>query len=181
MLANITCPRLSAMTSKIPHSVRLADIRDKIAKIQADIDGLAAQPLPPADALKRLDTWIHDQSARFDPASAARSFTTAGAPLGKVLETHGGGTGGTSVAVDLAPIICAMFGPEIRRRMATAIDDQATAPGPSLAERPEYLERWNAELEHLEREEEAIIRSAETAGERLARRADAPVAVVLAP
>jgi hypothetical protein len=169
------------MPSKLTPAAQLADIRARITQIQADSEALPAQPLPAADALARLDAWIRDQAARFDPARAARAFTTAGAPLGKVLEAHGGRTGENSVSVDLGAVLCAMFGPEIKRRMASVIENETTAGGPSLAERAALIERWTAELEALEFQEEGIIRAAEDAGERLARRPDARPEIVLAP
>lgn len=169
------------MPSKLTPAAQLADIRARLTQIQADIDGLAAQTLPAADAIARLDAWIRDQSARFDPAHAARTFTTANSHLLHVCDARGGRQGENAVQVDLAPVLCGLFGPEIKRRLASVIENEAGTPGPSLAERPEILDRWNAELERLEREEEAIIRAAETAGERLARRPDARPEIVLAP
>lgn len=168
------------MPSKLTPAAQLADIRARIAQIQADIDGLAGQPLPAPDALARLDGWIAHNAARFDAFTTARSFTTASSHLLHVLEVKGGRTGENTVTVDLAPLVCAIFGTEVRRRLASAIEDQTTAPGPSMAERPALIERWNAALGGAERDEEAIIRAAEADGIRLARRPDAQPGIVLA-
>lgn len=167
------------MTSKISAASRLASLRDQIAAIRAEIEALPAQPLPVADALERLDHWITEQAARFDPGSAARAFTTTGAP-GRVLAVQGLRTGENSVATDLAPLFCALFTTEIRERLGAAIQAQTGTPGPRLADRPRALASREEELERLEVAEERLIRAAEVEGEPLARRPDATPSIVLA-
>lgn len=168
------------MTSKLPAAARLADIRAQIIKVRDDIEGMAAQPLPIADAMGRLDAWIAHNTARFDAGRAARTFTTDRALLGEVFAVQGLKTSENAVSTDLAPLLCTIFGAEIRQRLAAAIQAQTTTAGPSMAERPRVMAALEATLQRLETQEEQLIRESETAGERLARRADARPAVVLA-
>ena len=169
------------MTSKIAAATRLASIRDQIAAIRAEIEALPAQPLPTEDALERLDRWIAEQAARFDPGSAARAFATERGPLGRVLAVQGLRTGENSVAVDMGPVLCSLFGPALREQLAAAIQAQTGTPGPRLADRPRALSSREEELGRLEVAEERLVRAAEAEGEFLARRADASPAVVLSP
>ncbi len=169
------------MTSKIPNASRLASLRAEITAMRAEIEALPAQPLPVADAIARLDAWIAEQAARFDPGSAARAFATERGPLGRVLAVQGLRTGENSVAVDMGPVLCSLFGTEIRERLGAAIQAQTGTPGPRLADRPRALASREEELERLEIAEERLIRTAEAEGEPLARRADATPSIVLAP
>ena len=169
------------MTSKISAASRLASLRDQITAIRAEIEALRAQPLPTEDALERLDRWIAEQAARFDPGSAARAFSTERGPLGRVLAVQGLKTSENAVATDLAPLLCSLFGAEIRERLGAAIQAQTGSPGPRLADRPRALSSRTEELERLEIAEERLIRTAEAEGEPLARRADATPSIVLAP
>lgn len=169
------------MTSKLPNAARLEAVRARVSQTQAEIEALPAQPLPVADAIARLDAWIAAKSELFDHGTAARAFATDRALLGGVLAAQGVKTAESAVTTDLAPVLCALFGTEIRERLSAAIQAQTRAAGPSLAERPATLAALRAELERLEREEERIIRDSESAGEPLARRPDASPAVVLAP
>ncbi len=169
------------MTSKIAAATRLASLRDQIAAIRAEIERLPQQPLPIPDAMDRLDHWIAENSARFDPSQAARAFSTERGPLGRVLAVQGLKTSENAVATDLAPLICSLFGTEIREKLGAAIQAQTGTPGPRLADRPAHEAALRGELDNLERQEEQIIRDSESAGEPLARRPDASPAVVLAP
>ena len=169
------------MTSKIPNASRLASLRDQITAIRAEIERLPQQALPIPDAMDRLDHWIAENSARFDPSQAARAFITERGPLGRVLAVQGLKTSENAVATDLAPLLCSLFGAEIRERLGAAIQAQTGTPGPRLADRPRALSSRTEELERLEIAEERLIRTAEAEGEPLARRADATPSIVLAP
>ena len=159
----------------------LVTLRAKIAELQAKLEALPSLPLPAEDALARLDAWIASEADRFNLAGAARTFATPGALLGRVLEIQGLGAAQGAVQTNAAPMLCALFGTEIRARLAAAIQAQTTNPGPSLAKRPAHEAALRGELETLELQEEQIIRDSEADGERLARRPDATPSIVLAP
>ena len=163
------------MTSKL--APRLAELRDKITQTQAELAALPDQPLPAVDALARLDAWIASEAARFDAAQAARAFTTQGAHI-DVLQAQGLRNTDASVQTDLAPLLCALFAPEIKARLSDVIQALPAPPGPALAERPAILRRLTDELDRLERGEERLIRES---GEALPRRGDARPEIVLLP
>lgn len=167
------------MTSK-PFAPRLAELRDKIISTQAELEALPDQPLPAADALARLDAWIASEAARFDPTQAARSFTDQGTRI-NILEAQGLRNSDASVLTDMAPMLCSLFGPEIRARLGEAIKALPLTPGPALKDRPARLQHLRDELDRLERGEERLIREAEAAGEPLERRGDARPELVLLP
>ena len=167
------------MTSK-PFAPRLAELRDKIISTQAELATLPDQPLPAADALARLDAWIASEAARFDPTQAARSFTDQVTRI-NILEAQGLRNSDASVLTDMAPMLCSLFGPEIRARLGEAIKALPLTPGPALKDRPARLQHLRDELDRLERGEERLIREAEAAGEPLERRGDARPELVLLP
>ena len=166
------------MTSK-PFAPRLAQLRDGIISIQAELEALPDQPLPAADALARLDAWIASQSASFGASQAARAFTDQGSRI-DILEAQGLRNSDASVLTDLAPMLCALFGPELKARLGEAIKALPRAQGPALKDRPARLQHLRDELDKLERGEERLIREAEAAGEPLERRGDARPEIVLA-
>lgn len=164
------------MTSKA-FAPRLAELRDKIISTKAELEALPDQPLPAVDAIARLESWITTQAARFDAAQAARAFTTQGAHI-DVLQAQGLRNTDASVQTDLAPLLCALFGGEIKARLGEAIQALPITPGPALAERPAILRRLTDEVDRLERGEERLIRES---GEALPRRGDARPEIVLLP
>lgn len=167
------------MTSKA-FAPRLAELRAKITQTKAELEALPDQPLPAADAIARLESWITTQAARFDAAQAARSFTTQGAHI-DVLQAQGLRNTDASVQTDLAPLLCSLFGPELKARLGEAIKALPGTPGPALKDRPARLQHLRDELDRLERGEERAIREAEAAGEPLERRGDARPEIVLLP
>ena len=85
-----------------------------------------------------------------------------------------------SVLTDMAPMLCSLFGPELKARLGQAIESLPITPGPALKDRPARLQHLRDELDRLERGEERLIREAEAAGEPLERRGDARPEIVLA-
>ena len=77
-----------------------------------------------------------------------------------------------SQKVDLGPLLCDLFGEEIKRNMTAKIKSLDYEAGPPLTERPKLLEQNADQLHHLEAAEEELICAAEEHGWFIDRRLD---------
>lgn len=113
----------------------------RLDKLRAEIEALIEQratiegaPLPRAEALRRIDTWIADQASEFRLNATAAEFSRHGGQVHadalKLSRVATPFTEGTSlVRLDLAPLICSLLPEQTKARLAGEITIDDGDPG----------------------------------------------------
>jgi len=157
------------------------EYRKKIQDARSEREALATAPLPTEEVTARVDAWIHQKAEQ-----AQRRFKI----IGNALARPGGrveagvdpfrvfALGGAN-AIDLGPIMCAMFPDQVRAMVMAGVDlDPDALP---INERPAHLAAIDQQILELEMAEEDAIREAEAAGVYIERRPDASPDAILRP
>lgn len=150
-------------------------IRRRIELLAREREHMDAMPLPPAEAEDAFAAFL---DANLDRAGLVDLVGNFGSDRGAHAWPSVNAANGHALVFGLLVLIgrdqlVAEYGKIIR----DAYDGRQSA---SVEEKREMLSRLDEEVDRLSRQEEAIIRSAETRGITIPRRPDAPPAVVLA-
>jgi len=161
---------------------RVEELRAKIGRAMAQRADLETSPVPVAEQVSRLCNWIDRQANGCDLVYGLGHFRAPVPERGYsptlFLSAVRGGQRSVAEA-DLGPLLCALFGDELKQRLASVIEASGVKTGLPLAERPAMLAKVASELDQLELEEERLIVEAETAGMFILRRDDARPEIIL--
>jgi hypothetical protein len=159
----------------------MAAIRGRIEELKSRLAWVETSPLAVAEAQENADRIVDRMAARFGLGDRAGYFfhdcdERVFAQEFNVLP-HG------VVSVDLGPMLAALFGDELKKRLHREIEARAEEIecGPPTAERKAARQTLERELFDAETAEEALIVAAEEAGmDGFFRRHDVNPACVLA-
>lgn len=163
--------------------------REEIADRLAEIAKIEGAPLSEAEALAALDVWLDEtatdaiDSLRPGSRFVSRSAASSGVELPIFNQPVEGGIVRDSVRATeiLLGTIVAANRAGIRKVFADQIADSlAVRPGMAAADREKALTKAKADLLAVECREELIVRMLEESGTDVARREDAPAALLLA-
>lgn len=160
---------------------KLDALREQLLELKAERSQLEAAPVPRAEALEKLHTWLETERTRFHRGFNVRPFLDAKSDSTRFHLVLPKLTDGVTEA-DLICSAVATLGADALETVLTERLDAELAkqpPGLPQAERVKRLAAIDAELVQLERGEEQLIRESETAGLEIDRRSDADVRVVL--
>jgi len=153
---------------------QLNSIRNNLNEIENEIHWLDNSPLPIADAIENISRYVKENSK---PAGINHFFYSTERTGKKTLESefkfkhgevitheYGGVIGGGTV--DIAEIICSLFGIEVEKSLQkiAMIAAKDIESGPPLSERPQLKRQLAEEKMKLEIKEELLISSAEELG-----------------
>lgn len=145
-------------------------LRARIAALQAEHEALA---LTGPNAAERADLVASYCQRAGASAHAGLAFAIATGDLGPALMLRANQAG----VADAGPLFAAILGADA---LAAALCKYITPDdGPDAATRAARMVAIDAELDRLEREEEAAVVRSELAGTPIARRADARPEIVL--
>ncbi|NCA71470.1 MAG: hypothetical protein EOM91_15530 [Sphingobacteriia bacterium] len=169
----------------------LSEVRERIAALHAERDELLKGSVPKAEFKQRADAWIDRSAAAFgeDLRYKLTSFRGASShTFSSVNDTSAFAVRGRAhpqfegfTDTDLGPLVCWLFGDDLKRRFGELIGASDYPEGLPTAERPAALARIAAELDTLELREEALICRADASGMVIPRRNDVRPEIVLMP
>ena len=156
---------------KTSYSKRVDDLRQKIQQVTSELEGLREGVAPFKVAVERMDAAIGAAAAKvsiypshFSGASRAEGPGYSAWPT----ETSG---------EEAFRILCRFNPDAVRAAMLTSLEEHYAA-GLTMAD-PKRESALGVELRKLHVQEEELITEALAAGERIARRSDADVSVIL--
>lgn len=166
-------------TPPINFGAEVAKIRAGIAELKQAIRRLDDAPMPLELAKQRVNEALADMAARYDlQGRIGRAFSPTGYP--PVLEMFQP-QGHPADAVDMGPVLAALFPDLLRERLHTLLEQQAATM--VLGPTPEARRKQRADLEkrlfEAELEEERLIEQAEAEGIEIYRRADVNPAAII--
>lgn len=148
-------------------------VRERIVSLTEERTRIEALPRPPEETLERLEGWLDECVDRADLSYFAGKFRWGTASSQPVLNAEGG----AMLALALISYCCRDV---VMARMGEIVADMFEGKQSATAEeQARMLGETDAEILRLCKQEEAAIRAAEAAGVFIARREDAPPAVVL--
>lgn len=155
---------------------RLQEVREQIDEALSRRDQVASAPLTPAEVKDRLTDWVDRQAERAEYRQAVNIASKSDRRMGDTLlqpEVIG------NARADVVPLLAFACGDMLKDRLASAVDGLVdTERAVSADDRQAKLAEIDGELNELGREEESIITALEAAGETIARRSEADMAIV---
>lgn len=148
-------------------------VRQRIDELKTEAQTLTAAPRARAEVRADILAWCEMQASEARTAHVVQNLAFGSSLEGALtVRPNFGG------ALDLAPLLAALIGPE---RLAEALGAHldGVADGPTSAGRTSRLAAIDTELFDAERSEEQVIEAAEARGEHVARRGDADPRAVL--
>lgn len=151
----------------------LHQLRARIAEAQSERETLTEAAPSHAEMLAAFTKYVQRESDKFK-TWAAVSLTDG---PHQALRVQASPTG----MVDLAPILGMLLGPAALTKLLTAALSASDIPDvPKASERARLVEQLTAELDLLERDEEAEVCRLEASGRVVARRPNVRPEIVLA-
>lgn len=171
------------MPSNKPTISKLTKTRDELIEAQEALASLADRPLPASEAIERAAALVDSQAAAFQAGYKAQVFTQLGTDLAQrdLFNLTAINQGALQNKVEAGPMICWLHGDAIKAKLKAEIEAMNLDGAVPLADREPERQRLESEIQHLEIEEELLLRALEQAGEQVERRADASIEIILAP
>jgi hypothetical protein len=167
---------------------RLAELRAEIERQREAMERADHGLLPPAEFAEAIGQWVDAQARQFEDGEIWQGLNALAVPRPRydrvsLLRPPVRGAGAANPAVvaqaDATGLLAWLLKDTIKARAAEFIHQRHYQAGPPASERADLRREAQAELDKLERQEEAIIEQAEAAGMTLPRRVDARPEIVL--
>lgn len=161
---------------------QIVSIREKIEDKKAERYDLENGYVTAPEFMANVGQWIDTRADEFGGEQRLGTFLRANGGRGRsceLMEINVRPAPFGAGSADVTQLLCFLFAPVLKQRMAELAGSFDLPDGPPLADRPALIQKLDEQIFALECREEALIVSAENAGIHAPRHPDARPEIVL--